>query len=155
MEEKRDIETKLAVSLKGLVTKIPFEKITIKQIADGAGVIRVTFYNHFQDKYDLLAWIVRREILDPVRILISNRMYRESCGQDRGAEFFFRDRGGMRLCPAAGYFPGERGREEASCPCLDESGESGSLLWEFNVLYCARMDPDGHDDTAGGDGHDL
>ena len=70
MEEKRDIETKLAVSLKGLVTKIPFEKITIKQIADGAGVIRVTFYNHFQDKYDLLAWIVRREILDPVRILI-------------------------------------------------------------------------------------
>ena len=78
MEEKRDIETKLAVSLKGLVTKIPFEKITIKQIADGAGVIRVTFYNHFQDKYDLLAWIVRREILDPVRILISNRMYRES-----------------------------------------------------------------------------
>ena len=78
MEEKRDIETKLAVSLKGLVTKMPFEKITIKQIADGAGVIRVTFYNHFQDKYDLLAWIVRREILDPVRILISNRMYRES-----------------------------------------------------------------------------
>ena len=62
MEEKRDIETKLAVSLKGLVTKMPFEKITIKQIADGAGVIRVTFYNHFQDKYDLLAWIVRREI---------------------------------------------------------------------------------------------
>ena len=78
MEEKRDIEKALAQSLKELVVRVPFEKITIKQIADGAGVIRVTFYNHFQDKYDLLAWIVKREILEPVRILISNQMYRET-----------------------------------------------------------------------------
>lgn len=78
MEGKRNIEEALAHSLKELVVRAPFEKITIKQIADGAGVIRVTFYNHFQDKYDLLAWIVRTEILDPVRILVSNRMYRET-----------------------------------------------------------------------------
>ena len=55
MEDKRDIEKALARSLKKLVISNPFEKITIKQIADGAGVIRVTFYNHVQDKYDLLA----------------------------------------------------------------------------------------------------
>ena len=78
MEAKKDIKKALAQSLKDLVDRMPFEKITIKEIADGAGVIRVTFYNHFQDKYDLLAWIVRSEILDPVRILISNQMYRES-----------------------------------------------------------------------------
>lgn len=78
MEGKKDIEKALADSLKELVVRVPFEKITIKQIADGAGVIRVTFYNHFQDKYDLLAWIVRSEILDPVRILVSNQMYRET-----------------------------------------------------------------------------
>lgn len=78
MEGKKDIEKALARSLKELVVRVPFEKITIKQIADGAGVIRVTFYNHFQDKYDLLAWIVRSEILDPVRILVSNQMYRET-----------------------------------------------------------------------------
>ena len=78
LEGKRDIEKALANSLKELVVKMPFEKITIRQIADGAGVIRVTFYNHFQDKYDLLAWIVRSEILDPVRILVSNQMYRET-----------------------------------------------------------------------------
>lgn len=78
MEDKRDIEKAMAQSLKRLVVKMPFEKITIRQIADGAGVIRVTFYNHFQDKYDLLAWIFRREILDPVKILVSNRMYRET-----------------------------------------------------------------------------
>ncbi|MCH4039429.1 MAG: TetR/AcrR family transcriptional regulator C-terminal domain-containing protein [Eubacteriales bacterium] len=78
MEEKKDIEHELARSLKELAVREPFEKITIKQITDGAGVIRVTFYNHFQDKYDLLEWIVRTEILEPVRILINNKMFREA-----------------------------------------------------------------------------
>ncbi len=78
MQESRDVEWELAQSLKKLVIEKPFEKITIKQIADGAGVIRVTFYNHFQDKYDLLAWIVRRDIFDPVKILLSNLMYRQA-----------------------------------------------------------------------------
>lgn len=77
-ELKKDIELRLADSLKALVLKVPFEKITIRQITDGAGVIRVTFYNHFQDKYDLLEWIMRTEIMDPVRILLTNHMYREA-----------------------------------------------------------------------------
>ena len=76
--ERKDIEQELADSLKELVLRVPFEKITIKQITDGAGVIRVTFYNHFQDKYDLLGWIIRRQILEPVRILLLNNMYREA-----------------------------------------------------------------------------
>ena len=78
MEGKNAVEVKLAASLKKLAVKTPFEKITIKQITDGAGVIRVTFYNHFQDKYDLLEWIVATEILDPVRILFTNKMFREA-----------------------------------------------------------------------------
>ena len=78
MEERNAIEVKLAASLKSLAVRHPFEKITIKQITDGAGVIRVTFYNHFQDKYDLLEWIMRTEILEPVRILLANSMFREA-----------------------------------------------------------------------------
>ena len=78
MEEKRSVEERLAASLKELVIREPFEKITIRQITDGAGVIRVTFYNHFQDKYDLLEWIVREELLEPVRLLVDNGMYRET-----------------------------------------------------------------------------
>ena len=78
MEGKNAVEVKLAASLKKLAVKTPFEKITIKQITDGAGVIRVTFYNHFQAKYDLLEWIVATEILDPVRILFTNKMFREA-----------------------------------------------------------------------------
>lgn len=78
LQDSKDIERELAKSLKKLAVEKPFEKITIKQIADGAGVIRVTFYNHFQDKYDLLAWIVQRDIFVPVRILLSNLMYRQA-----------------------------------------------------------------------------
>lgn len=78
MTEKKDVEHALAESLKKLAVQMPFDKITIKKITDGAGVIRVTFYNHFQDKYDLLEWIMRTEILEPVRILLTNGMYREA-----------------------------------------------------------------------------
>lgn len=77
-EERKDVELALADSLKDLVLRVPFEKITIKQITDGAGVIRVTFYNHFQDKYDLLGFIIQKEILEPVGILLKNGMYKEA-----------------------------------------------------------------------------
>lgn len=62
----------LADSLKALVLQKPVEKITIREITDKAGVIRPTFYNHFQDKYELLEWIIREEILAPAHPLIRN-----------------------------------------------------------------------------------
>lgn len=71
---KNGIDFELAKSLKILAEKYPIEKITIKQITDQAGVIRPTFYNHFQDKYELLEWIIRTEILEPLHPLISNGM---------------------------------------------------------------------------------
>ena len=39
-------------NLRELMLKNLFEKITIKQICDATGVIRATFYNYFDDKYD-------------------------------------------------------------------------------------------------------
>ena len=47
---KKDIEGLLADSFKELALEKPIEKITIREITDRAGVIRVTFYNHFQDR---------------------------------------------------------------------------------------------------------
>ena len=44
----------LALSFKELIMKMPFEKITVKMITDGADVIRPTFYKHFQDKYEII-----------------------------------------------------------------------------------------------------
>lgn len=59
------VDDALARSFKVLAVKKPIEKITIKEITDMAGVIRPTFYNHFQDKYELLEWIVRTQLMEP------------------------------------------------------------------------------------------
>ena len=74
MQGKNDINTLFAKSFKEIAVHRPIEKITIKEITDRAGVIRPTFYNHFQDKYELLEWIILTELLEPVRPLIENKM---------------------------------------------------------------------------------
>ena len=78
MQQKREVKVLLSDSFKELVLEKSVEKITIKEITDRAGVIRVTFYNHFQDKYELLEWICREEIVNPARILLQNNMRREA-----------------------------------------------------------------------------
>ena len=90
---KSAIDTLLAESFKELALKQPIEKITIKEITDKAGVIRPTFYNHFQDKYDLLEWIIDKELLEPVEPLIQNGMINEALvllfgGIERDKEFY-------------------------------------------------------------------
>ena len=67
----------LARSFKELLCKQPMEKITIKDITDKAGVIRPTFYNHFSDKYALLEYIVRHDLLAPIKPLLMNDMIQE------------------------------------------------------------------------------
>lgn len=75
---KETIDVLLAESFKELACQQPIEKITIKEITDKAGVIRPTFYNHFQDKYELLEWIIKRQILEPIRPLIFAEMVDEA-----------------------------------------------------------------------------
>lgn len=75
---KGAVDALLAQSFKELALKEPIEKITIKEITDKAGVIRPTFYNHFQDKYDLLEWIINKDLLEPVEMLIQNGMVNEA-----------------------------------------------------------------------------
>lgn len=75
---KNQTDALLAASFKKLAEKHPIEKITIKEITDLAGVIRPTFYNHFQDKYELLEWIINTELLEPVEPLIRAGMINEA-----------------------------------------------------------------------------
>ena len=56
MNSKNNTKDLLADSLKELMVKKSFEKITIKQICDATGVIRIVFYNYFSDKYDALEY---------------------------------------------------------------------------------------------------
>ena len=72
MQTKPDVEQMLMQSLKELVLVIPLEKITIKEITDKAQVIRPTFYNHFQDKYEVVERIIKDETLQPIRPLLQN-----------------------------------------------------------------------------------
>lgn len=73
-----EIDVLLAKSFKKLARSRPIEKITIREITDEAGVIRPTFYNHFQDKYELLEWIIKRELIDPIEPLLDNGMLKEA-----------------------------------------------------------------------------
>lgn len=75
---KNATDVLLTESFKELALQRPIEKITIKEITDRAGVIRPTFYNHFQDKYELLEWIILTDLLEPIRPLIENKMVSEA-----------------------------------------------------------------------------
>ena len=47
----------IADKMKGLMKKKPIEKIRITEICQAAEIERSTFYYHFKDKYELVAWI--------------------------------------------------------------------------------------------------
>lgn len=51
--------TKLALeaSLKNLLGKKPFDKITIADLTEDCGISRMAFYYHFKDIYDLVEWV--------------------------------------------------------------------------------------------------
>lgn len=72
--KKEDVHTALQESFKNLILKHSFDKITIKMITDGAGLIRPTFYNHYADKYELLEEICYADIFKGSEMLIENKM---------------------------------------------------------------------------------
>ena len=47
----------IADKMKNLMKKKPIDKIRITEICKAAEIERSTFYYHFKDKYDLVAWI--------------------------------------------------------------------------------------------------
>lgn len=77
-QSRTAIDLVLAESFKELSQTRPIEKITIKEITDKAGVIRPIFYNHFQDKYELMEWIITTELLQPMHPLIRAGMVTEA-----------------------------------------------------------------------------
>lgn len=52
----------LAESLKDLAQTKSVDKITIKELTRNCGLTAPTFYNHFRDKYELMAWIYNQRI---------------------------------------------------------------------------------------------
>ena len=52
----------IAASFLELAQKKPIDKITITNITDNCGLSQPTFYNHFQDKYDLISWMYTMDV---------------------------------------------------------------------------------------------
>ena len=54
----------IADAMKKLMAKQSLDKIRVTQICKEAQIERPTFYYHFKDKYDLVAWIFLRSALE-------------------------------------------------------------------------------------------
>jgi len=54
----------IAQNMKKLLAKKPLEKIYVTEICKAAEIERPTFYYHFIDKYDLMAWIFFQDAYD-------------------------------------------------------------------------------------------
>ena len=79
MERKSELtKALLGEKFKELVAKKGFEKLTIKIITDAAGVIRPTFYNYFQDKYEVMEWLLEEEVFRTVFEMVEDGMEREA-----------------------------------------------------------------------------
>lgn len=57
----------LSESLKNIMRKKSFSKITVSEIIADCGVNRKTFYYHFEDIYDLLKWTFENEAVEVVK----------------------------------------------------------------------------------------
>ena len=66
-ENSFQTKTKLAESLKKLMTQKPFSKITISEIIRESGVNRKTFSYHFGDMTRLLGWMFEQSAVNVVK----------------------------------------------------------------------------------------
>lgn len=62
----KETERNIADALKDLMQSKSFEKISVSDITDYCGIHRQTFYYHFTDKYELLDYVVRKELIEPL-----------------------------------------------------------------------------------------
>lgn len=60
------VEQSLQNALKYMMQTTPIQKITIDKLSRQAGLARHTFYNHYQDIYELLGAVYQKEIISVV-----------------------------------------------------------------------------------------
>lgn len=74
-EDLRIVRTRhlLSNAFQTLIREKPFKEITIQSIANNAMVNRATFYDHFQDKYDLLDYNIREQFRQSLEAQIGHK----------------------------------------------------------------------------------
>ena len=58
---------RIGMALRQLMTERPFDKITVQNLMDATNMKRQSFYYHFRDTRDVLLWICRQELVEPLR----------------------------------------------------------------------------------------
>ena len=56
----------LSETLKKILQEKSLDKVTVVDIVEASAINRQTFYYHFQDIYDVLVWICRRQLVEPL-----------------------------------------------------------------------------------------
>lgn len=91
----------LAASFKEIAEKKNIDKITVKDIVDNCGYSPATFYRHFTDKYDLIAWNYVRESTQIMGKISDEYSWRETLSD--GALYFWQNREYIKnLCTHTG-----------------------------------------------------
>ena len=67
MQDPNATKRALAQSLKSLMAKRAFSKISVADLCENCGMSRKSFYYHFRDKYDLVHWIFQTEFIQTIR----------------------------------------------------------------------------------------
>lgn len=68
MSDSNITKKALAQTMKELMAKEPFSKISVGGLCDACGMSRKSFYYHFRDKYDLVNWIFDTEFLQTIHL---------------------------------------------------------------------------------------
>ena len=89
--EEISMQTKraLAASLRRIMTRKSFSKITVSEIIADCGVNRKTFYYHFEDIYALLHWMLEQESVEILKHFINCAI--DAIGRDYLSRFFYAD----------------------------------------------------------------
>lgn len=61
MTQKPSMKFYIANTFEELLEQKSFDNISVNEIVEKCEISRTTFYHHFKDKYDLVAWIYKQE----------------------------------------------------------------------------------------------
>jgi len=69
MERKTDVRSKIFDEYRTMVCSMPMGKITVSGLCERVGISRKTFYTYFESRDDLLAAIIRDDVVEPIKRL--------------------------------------------------------------------------------------
>ena len=121
MQHRTTTKEWIAKSFIELTQKKSIDKITIKDIVTNCGLTKATFYNYFQDKYDLIVWIYT----EPVKNII---------GKINNTDFNFR----KALTANLSYFA--ENRHYLINALTSTSGHNSFLNYVFRVNFTLLHD---------------